>query len=93
MLQTHEGSRGSGLTRMRKTRSLVTVKKVQPTLFGLTKTQVTELAAQAATEAVRATVQAGRPVTGVVGGKVVTLDASDPLLARFRSEASDARAA
>lgn len=72
---------------------MVTMKKPQPTLFGLTKAQLTKLATQAVGDAIRATVQAGRPVTGIVGGKVVMLDASDPLLARFRSDSSDGRAA
>lgn len=55
-----------------------------PELFGLSKVKVARLARHAAEDAIRSHVRAGTPVTGLVYGRIASLDAGDPRLARFR---------
>lgn len=76
----------SSLTDQLKTHRLVGMSQVKPTVFGLSTAQLAILAKQAVGDAVRATVQAGNPVTGLVDGKVETLSASDPRLSCWCAE-------
>lgn len=81
------------LTPMVKGCSLSTMKRTAPTVFGLSTGQLTQLAQKAVANAVASNARAGIPLTGYVDGRVQTIQASDPRIAKFLKEHSDAQSA
>lgn len=53
---------------------------LEPTLFGLTTDQLAASAKEACLRAIKQSVKAGIPVTGMFQGKVQSLAPSDPLV-------------
>jgi hypothetical protein len=72
--------------------SLAIMKRTAPTFYGLSAGQMTDIAKKAVANAVAANARAGIPVTGFVDGRVQTLQASDPRIAKFLKEHSNVRA-
>ncbi|UOB05891.1 hypothetical protein [Diaphorobacter sp. ED-3] len=58
---------------------------VPPTVFGLDTLELTQWVQRAVHEAVVANVQAAVPLTGLVAGRVQTLQASDPRIPELLS--------
>lgn len=50
----------------------------EPTILGLNAAQMTELVKRAVRNAVESNLRAGIPVTGMVDGRLVTIDPADP---------------
>lgn len=82
------GWKAPDLTALRKGRSLMTMPSKAPTILGLNASQMTSLVKRAVSNAVASDLRAGIPVTGMVDGRVQTLDPADERLAKHRQGAS-----
>lgn len=68
--------------------SLPRMERAKPTICGLDADQVTQFAREAVANAVVSTARAGIPLTGLVDGRVQTIQASDPHIAKFLQQQS-----
>lgn len=68
--------------------SLPRMERSKPTFHGLDADQLTPLAREAVVNAVASNARAGIPLTGYVDGRVQTIQASDPHIAKFLQEQS-----
>jgi len=64
------------------------MERSKPTFHGLDADQLTQLAREAVVNAVASNARAGIPLTGYVDGRVQTIQASDPHIAKFLREQS-----
>lgn len=68
--------------------SLTRMERATPTVHKLDADQLTPLAREAEANAVASSARAGIPLTGYVDGRVQTIQASDPHIAKFLQEQS-----
>lgn len=80
--------KAADLTAPRKGRSLTTMPSKAPSILGLNAAQMTSLVKRAMSEAVASNIRAGIPVTGMVDGRVQTLDPADERFAKHRQGVS-----
>ena len=64
------------------------MERATPTFHGLDADQLTQLAREAVANAVASNTRAGIPLTGYVDGRVQTIQASDPRIAKFLQKQS-----
>ncbi|WP_108016750.1 hypothetical protein [Acidovorax sp. CF316] len=62
----------------------------EPTIFGLTATDIADIARRATRQAVLSDLRAGIPVTGMVNGKIRTLLPTDPAALKLLQADADA---
>lgn len=65
------------------------MKRAAPNFYGLNAGQVTRIAKAAMAKAVAANTRVGIPVTGLVDGRVQTLQVTDPRVAKFLQTQTD----
>ena len=83
------GIRATGLTGLANGRRLGHMTNREPTAFGLNSTQLAEIAKRATSEASKANLRAGIPVTGMVDGRIRTRYPSEVHIADSRQGSRD----